>query len=445
MGLAEIYFFHNAKHKKNLRQQVENWIQIRFFLVYLLFGTLLLYRPSLNMPYPVPPILGTILLIILFNCLSLILINYKQWINYLAYAQVAVDFIIITIIYQITGGVDSPFDWLYLYVILTAGLVGGLKFALLSSLLSVISMTLVLLAQYNFILPHYHVGLLAKHLPTGFIDSKVIFSEIYTNGLMFFSIGLISGYISNLAETRRLNLIEAHQMLKQQKEKVLQAITAIQEDERKRIARELHDQTGQTLNVLIANLQILETKLTSEPDVQKQLLSLSNLAEKLLDEVHDLIFDLRPSVLDDLGVIASLKWYARTYIQPLHIDVEILIRGEERRLDEKREIILYRFLQEALSNVIKHAKATKIEIIFEYKPNSLQIEVQDNGVGFEVTEIMEGKNQRWGIVGMQERVEMLGGEYFIKTERGWGTCLSLLVPLEVVESKSKSKSESEYI
>lgn len=421
-------------HEEELTRRVEAWIKIRFLIAYLLFGSIFLYRPSLNLPFPVVPLLATLLLIIVFNGFSFMFLAYgRKWVNYLAYTQVGIDFIIVTLVYQITGGVDSPFDWIYLYVILAAGLVGAWRFSLLLSLLSLLSVAFVLWAQYNFLLPHFQVGLIATHSPSGFHDVKLIVSEIISNGVMFISLGLISGYIADLAENRRRKLGEAYQLLKQHKEKVLQAITVTQEDERKRIARELHDQTGQSLTVLISNLQVLESKLASQPEPRKQLASLRQLGENLLDEVHNIIFDLRPSVLDDLGVIASLKWYVRTYVEPLGINVEIFVIGDSRRLDEKREVFLYRFLQEALSNILKHAQATELMIMFRFNRETLHIEVQDNGVGFDASGLANARSRRWGLVGMKERIELLQGKLHIKSEPGSGTCLSVIIPLQIAE------------
>ncbi|MHB1125696.1 MAG: sensor histidine kinase [Bacillota bacterium] len=417
-------------HQEELANRIESWIKIRFIIAYLLFSSIFLYRPSLNLPYPVVPLLAILLLVIIFNCSSLLILSYRrQWIAKLAYAQVGVDLLAISIVYQITGGVDSPFDWLYLYVIIAAGLVGGLRFSLVASIVNLISSAFVLWAQYYFYLPHYHVGILATHSLSGFHDVKLIISKIIFNAVMFICLGLISGYVANLAEHRRQKLAEAYRFLKHHNEKVLEAVTVTQENERKRIARELHDQTGQTLTVLITSLQVMESNEASPKETPVQLASLRALAENLLDEVHNVIFDLRPSLLDDIGVIASLRWYLRTYIEPLGISTEILITGENRRLDEKREIVLYRFLQEAINNVIKHADANEIVIICHFKPETLQVEVRDNGVGFDVTKFTDS-TQRWGIVGMKERIDMLHGEVAIKTEPGAGTCLSVILPLD---------------
>ncbi len=440
MALRELFLPTSADSgdtNEEMRHRIEGWIKIRFLIGYLLFGSIFLYRPSLNLPFPVVPLLAVVLLIIFFNSLSLIILNYRErWINYLAYCQLGIDFIIITIVYQITGGVDSPFDWVYIYVILAAGLVGALRFSILLSFLSWASMVFVLWAQYNFILPHYQVGTITAHSPTGFHNLRLIFSEIISNGMMFFTLGLISGYIANLAENRRLKLAEAYKLLKQHKEKVLQAITETQEEERKRIARELHDETGQSLTVLISNLQVLESSLTPESghaQLKRQLTSLRNLAENLFDEVHNIIFDLRPSVLDDLGVVASLKWYVKTYIEPLGIKTRITVDGQDRRLDEKREVALYRFLQEALSNIIKHAEATEIEIAIKFDPDVLGIEVRDNGKGFEIPQAAGDDVRHWGIMGMKERIEMLKGKFNIETQPRKGTCLFVSIPMHKEE------------
>lgn len=419
----------DLEYQAELRHQVEGWIKLRFLMAYILFISIFLYRPSLNLPYPVEPLLAVLISTIAFNSFSLFLLNFRvEWVQILSFIQVGFDFIIITIIFQLTGGVDSPFDWLYLYLILAAGLVGGLKFSLVLSLLSLISSSAILWLQYFFWLPHFHVGSLATHSLSGFHDVKLILSKIISNGVMFFGLGSVSGYIANRAEERRIRLATTYQLLKQNDDKVLHAITVTQENERKRVARELHDQGGQSLALLISNLQLLEGN-ESRAEVKEQLASLRRLAENLLDEVHNIIFDLRPSILDDLGIIASIRWYARTYIQPLGINVEILVTGNDRRLDEKREIVLYRVLQEALSNIIKHAAANVITIIFHFQDEQLKIQIRDNGVGFDVPKFTSDNIQRWGLIGMKERVEMLRGEFTIESIPGTGTCLTVVLPL----------------
>ena len=204
-----------------------------------------------------------------------------------------------------------------------------------------------------------------------------------------------------------------------------------QEEERKRIARELHDQTGQSLTSLMVGLKLLEARCP--PESQQSIADLKQLAATILAGVHNLSLDLRPSSIDDLGLIAALRQYTREYTTKFGIDTDFQAVGlEDKRLPPTTEIALYRIVQEALTNIVKHAAATKVIVLLKVRDTSIVVIIEDNGKGFDVKEkFTSGKSEhKLGLYGMKERASVLGGMLTIESTPGMGTTIFVEVPLE---------------
>ena len=217
---------------------------------------------------------------------------------------------------------------------------------------------------------------------------------------------------------------------------LLEGTISAQEAERKRIARELHDQTGQSLTSLIVGLKVLETE--DSKVTQQRIADMRQLAAETLDGVHDLALELRPSALDDLGLITTLEQYVREYTDKFGINTEFQAIGfEGRRLLPEVEIILYRIVQEALTNVVKHAAANKVSVLMEIRGPSIVAIVEDNGKGFDVQkESTSATNkQKLGLYGMYERAELIDGTLTIESRIGKGTTVFVEVPLKGNESQ----------
>ncbi|MBC7234444.1 MAG: GAF domain-containing protein [Chloroflexi bacterium] len=212
------------------------------------------------------------------------------------------------------------------------------------------------------------------------------------------------------------------------------ALTA-QEEERKHIARELHDQTGQALSSLLMTLDVLAQSDTS-PAAAKHLAALRDLATQILEQVHDLALELRPSVLDDLGLLPAIRHYLRGYQDRFHIPVEFQAVGfDHQRLPAEVETALYRIMQEALANVVKHARARNVSVLLENRGRSVVLMVEDDGQGFEVDEIMghDLDKGNLGLYGMRERATLLHGTLTIESSPGQGTAVYVQLPLEYRE------------
>lgn len=195
-----------------------------------------------------------------------------------------------------------------------------------------------------------------------------------------------------------------------------------QEAERARIARELHDEIGQALAVVKLNLQAI-ARLTKDERINTQVSDGISVVDQTVDEVRNLSRDLRPSVLDDLGLAAALKWY--TTRQAERAGIEIVCNCEALRTRPRREVetACYRIVQEALTNVVRHAKATHVDVDFHMNETTLTLLVRDNGAGFDVQEAEESDDREGhlGLIGMRERAQNVGGTLSIDSQVGSGT------------------------
>jgi two-component system sensor histidine kinase UhpB len=210
-----------------------------------------------------------------------------------------------------------------------------------------------------------------------------------------------------------------------------QAVGA-QEAERQRIARELHDATGQSLTAIALGLRGVESMLSRDPTVAgEQIKELSSFGSQALGELRRIIADLRPSQLDDLGLVAALQWYIQEFKKRYGLPTELVITGERRRLPAEYETVLFRITQEALTNVARHAQATQATVKLEIYPAQVWITIQDDGCGFEPKKVLHNNRPPtgWGLLGIQERTLLLGGQCEITSELGRGTRIQIKVPL----------------
>jgi signal transduction histidine kinase len=207
----------------------------------------------------------------------------------------------------------------------------------------------------------------------------------------------------------------------------LHRVMAGQEGERKRIARELHDQTGQALASFMVDLKVLENVRSAE-GLGQGITRLKKAITEEMEAIHDLAVALRPTVLDDLGLLPAVEMLARNFEKRHRIQVRLNFLGFlERRVDLCLETCVYRIIQEALTNIAKHAQATEVTIFLEGREEILRGGVEDNGRGFEPEKIDQG--ERMGIYGMRERIQLLGGSFHIDSDKGVGAMISFEIPL----------------
>ncbi len=212
---------------------------------------------------------------------------------------------------------------------------------------------------------------------------------------------------------------------------LLKDILAIQEEERKRIARELHDETSQAIASLVANLEASAGMLPAAMDKPKALLrKAQSLSISILDGIHKLIYELRPSLLDDLGLVAATRWLADNNLRELGVKVDFRSTGRKRRLSSRLETTLFRVIQEAVYNIAKHARARNTSLSLHFKKNAIRVNIRDDGTGFDVAEAISSKDRPrgLGLLGMKERVELLNGTLNIQSRPGAGTEINIEIP-----------------
>jgi two-component system sensor histidine kinase DegS len=207
-------------------------------------------------------------------------------------------------------------------------------------------------------------------------------------------------------------------------------IIEAQEEERKRLSREIHDGPAQMMaNVLLRSDLIERTYREKGPELAfLEIKSLKEMVRDALTEVRRIIYDLRPMALDDLGLVPTLKKYLET-TEDYNKGTKLYFQsnGNEVRLPSNYETAIFRLVQEAITNAVRHGKASKIEVKVEWLKNHVTLIVKDNGAGFDQSIV---KNQSFGLLGMKERIELVNGEFFINSSPGNGTVLMFQIPLE---------------
>ncbi|WP_335870568.1 sensor histidine kinase [Bacillus sp. 2205SS5-2] len=206
-------------------------------------------------------------------------------------------------------------------------------------------------------------------------------------------------------------------------------IIEAQEDERKRLSREIHDGPAQMMANVLMRTDLVE-RIYSEEGADSALQEIRNMKQMVrsaLYEVRRIIYDLRPMALDDLGLIPTLKKYLST-IEEYHKETSIRFQnmGKELRLDQKYEVALFRLIQESVQNALKHAEAREIKVKIEIRPDKVLAIIKDDGKGFDVN---RKKANSFGLMGMNERVELLEGSLTIQSIIGQGTSVTITVPL----------------
>ena len=211
---------------------------------------------------------------------------------------------------------------------------------------------------------------------------------------------------------------------------LLARLITAQEEERKRIARELHDQMGQSLTSLIMTLRIL-SETECSPEAQGYIRELRETVGRILEEIRELALELRPSVLDDLGLLPAIRHYLKELRDKYRLFVDFHALGlDGHRLAPETETALYRIVQEALTNIVRHAQAQNVSVLLDLQADCLKLIVEDDGVGFDVSGTMDiGPDQRnLGLYGMRERVALLGGTLTIESTPGAGTTVYVTIP-----------------
>ncbi len=214
--------------------------------------------------------------------------------------------------------------------------------------------------------------------------------------------------------------------------KLLETLIDAQEEERKRVARDLHDELGATLSGLTLNIEATEPLLPDQNAPLKERWQRTQaLATQALAETHELILALRPVALDELGLVAAVRADAEARLQPRGIDVQVSVEGARRRLAPQLELTLFRIAQEAVSNIARHAHARGARITFEFAETFVRVAIADDGQGFDPRAVSRAEDQTrgLGLLGMSERAHLAGGSLQIDSPAGRGTRVTITIPV----------------
>lgn len=207
------------------------------------------------------------------------------------------------------------------------------------------------------------------------------------------------------------------------------AVTRGQEAERRRLARELHDDTIQRLILLNQKVELAAFD-HAESDASEDLVEMKGVLTETIDSVRHFIHELRPIYLEELGLVAALGTLIKETRERTDLLIEFESPGQQFRLSESLEMALYRIVQTALSNVVQHADATMVRVLLEFRPNAINLSIEDDGIGFEPRDEVDlVAHGHFGLIGMRERAELMGATYDIESAKNKGTTVSVSVPL----------------
>ena len=212
------------------------------------------------------------------------------------------------------------------------------------------------------------------------------------------------------------------------------AVWKVQEEERRRLARELHDGIGQTLVALRNQLERLAQRVSGDSDISTRLQDSAALTLLALNDTRELSRLLRPPVLDDLGLEAALRWLARSLKERTELEVELVCDLEDERFDPDIETLIFRVVQEALTNVVKHAASASARVTLERTEADIRVQVSDNGVGFDPRTAFGTTADGCGLRGIRDRLELFGGQIELLTAPKAGCTMKMRVPYSPVRS-----------
>ncbi len=275
---------------------------------------------------------------------------------------------------------------------------------------------------------HLSVPLISHSHPLGTLNLAMLEGQVLTAEQMELA-GAIGRQVGGAvdAELQRRRLMAELAQREALRGQLLERILTAQEEERRRIARELHDEASQALSSLMVGLRLLEKEADHPEVIAARVTELKRMTDGVLENLHRLAMDLRPASLDHLGLVAALRQYVEEYSRRYGLAVQFEAVGlEGERLPPAMETAIYRIVQEALTNVARHAQATRADVLLERRDDRVITIVEDNGIGFDPEMAMQ--DGRLGLFGIRERAEMLGGTLLVESATGAGATVFVEIP-----------------
>ena len=232
------------------------------------------------------------------------------------------------------------------------------------------------------------------------------------------------------SEQHSSRLLGQSRRMQEQLRHLSRRVLSAQEDERKRISRELHDVVAQVLTSINVRLSVLKKEaMANSKGLTKNIIRTQRLVEKSVNIVHRFAYDLRPAALDYLGLIPALKSFLKRFMEDTGVRASLTVFAKVEELSSARRTVLYRVAQEALTNVGRHANASRVDVNIQRVSSTVCMDIHDNGKSFDAERILRtGKTRRMGLIGMRERVEMIGGKFSVDSSPGNGTTIKVQVP-----------------
>ncbi|HEU5180421.1 MAG TPA: sensor histidine kinase [Candidatus Polarisedimenticolia bacterium] len=232
------------------------------------------------------------------------------------------------------------------------------------------------------------------------------------------------------SEQHHHQLLKQSRVMQEQLRRLSHRILSAQEKERQDISRELHDEVGQSLtgiNITLATLK--RESAVNTRDIRRRIAIAERLVEKSLKALRRFVRELRPPILDDMGLIPALDSHLKEFAKRTRVQIRFKAVAAVERCDNEKRTVLYRVAQEALTNIAKHAEATRVSVSLVSLPGAIRMEIRDNGKSFQVNRAFLGKRKRrFGLIGMRERVEMVQGNFQVESARGRGTTVRAEIP-----------------
>lgn len=254
-----------------------------------------------------------------------------------------------------------------------------------------------------------------KNIPIE-VDSR----KIFLNN----KIGILA-IIRDISERKKAD--EALNKYHEQLQQLSSHLQSVREEERTRISREIHDELGQALSILLIDISWLGNHRPKKNELPKKLNAMSHLVESTIKKIQKISSELRPSVLDNLGLIAALEWQAKEFVKKTNIPCKVYFSNRSIKVNQEISTAIFRIFQEALTNVIRHAKATEVRASLVEKESRLLLEINDNGIGISERDVSNPKS--FGLLGIKERARSLNGDFEINGTPNKGTTLTVSIPL----------------